>query len=417
MSKAIAACAAALVLACAGAHATKPIDHDIEVAFMDRLAPTDADIDRILADASALLHKKDSSDDLACPVGLKRKGALQPLAGKHPGVVGSMEDMAKLRELGGDLKIVREITWCGRPGSFLGCAGAEKGLMAVVPMDNAVGAAILWAHEFGHYKGLAHSSAPPERRVMLPEIAHANVEVDDKECEKLAAVPLPVFGLQQKLDPRILVRPSPARAAAPPLRPIREFVRRYWVHGVPYAEALRYDREAVPELVGMLRNTEERPFWSNVVHMIGLLGDREHVDELISFFRRGEGRLTPGEARAKSAVLFAVGYLQNRNPSPAGQAFLAQNSNPNQVRAPWLGTNAGEVQQRQREIARTAAAGLAFSGRPAEGARLADVQMSIQRGAFTLDTGAGEPHEYVDELRGIHDTISKRGLGAYLRGE
>jgi len=413
------ACAAVLCAAFPSVQAVDAIEHELEIAHTDQLSPATSDVDRILGDAATTLQRRDSSNDVACPVALKRKGNLVPIPAKsHPGAVQTYDEMAKLRELPGDVKIVREITWCGEPGIFLGCGGPQKGLMAVVPMDDAASDGILWAHEIGHYKGIGHTDPPVEHRLMLPVIANDHREITDKECEKYAAAPLPVFGLKGKVDKKIFVQPSPAAAAKPaPLRPIREFVRQYWVHGVPYSEALRYDAEVVPTMLEMLKDPKERPFRSNIVQMIGLVGSREHVNELISFFRRGEGRLPPSEARAKSAVLLAVGFLQNRSPSQAAQAFLVQNSNPNQVSTAWLGANVGEAQLRQREIARTAAAGIAFSGQPALGTWLAEIQVSIEQGAFTLNTGAGEPHEYVRQLRDIHESVNKRGLGPYLRGE
>lgn len=402
------------------AHGQKAALRDVElnIAHIEGVSLSEAMVDRILAAASLVIQKQDSPSDTACPVNLKRKAKLIALKEKDlPEAIDSYEAMAHLADLPGDVKVVKRIGWCGYFGVFLGCAGEGEGLMAVVPNDGAL-EDILWAHEFGHTTGLPHTAPPLPRRMMLDVVGADHRDVTSGECAKLTAKPLRVFGLKQKPDRRIFVLPTPLKpqpGAQAPLPPIRQFVRQLWIHGVPYDIASRYGADVVPELLAMLGNKEDRPYWSNAVQMVGLTGSKEQVPALIAFFQRGEPGQSESESRAKNAVLLALGFLQNRSPSPAARDFLLANTNPNRIYAPWMPKRIDEFQARSREIARTAAVGLAFSGEPAAGTRLAEIQVGIERGAFSLKSIEKEPHDMINELRKVHEIISKQGLGGYLR--
>lgn len=372
-------------------------------------------VDRILLEASRLLRTRDTATDIECHVELRRKATLVPLAANQlPAAIQTRSDMESLANLPGDVKVVAQINWCGEPGIFIGCAAEYPGVMAVTPLDDDPSEGILWAHEYGHNRGLPHSPNGLPRRLMLPFIGADHREVTSQECGSIAAPRM--FGLKQDAKRELLFRPFPGISppATPNLPPITSLLRRHWVHGLPFAEVSAYGADGLPPALAMLETPADKPFWSNAVLAIGVLGNRENVRTLISFFQRGEGALSPSESRAKSAVPVAIGFIQSRSPSQDGQAFLLSNSNPNSVAVAWTPAGQHDKQIASRSIARMAAVGLAYSGTAVAAARLNDIQQSIERGAFSLNTGVGEPVGLVEELKGIRARVSASGLRNFM---
>lgn len=388
---------------------------ELQIAHAITMPMSASQVDRVLQEASRLLRIRDTATDIECHVEFRRKATLMPLpTNQLPAAIQSKADMESLANLPGDVKVVGQINWCGEPGIFIGCAADHPGVMAVTPLDDDASEGILWAHEYGHNRGLPHSPNGLPRRLMLPYIGPDHREVTSPECSSIAAPRL--FGLKHDAKREMLFRPFPeiAPAAMPALPPIVSLLRRHWVHGLPFAEVSAYGANAVPAALAMLETLADRPFWSNAVLAVGVLGNSEHVRTLVAFFQRGEGALTPSESRAKSAVLVAVGFIQSRNPSQAAQAFLLSNSNPNAVTVAWTPAGQQDKQIASRSVARMAAVGLAYSGTAVAAARLNDIQQSIERGAFSLNTGVGEPVGLIEELRGIRSRVSASGLRNFM---
>jgi len=70
------------------------------------------------------------------------------------------------------------------------------------------------------------------------------------------------------------------------LMDIEEFVRQFYIHGVPYAEASKYDASVVPALLEMLQETKEQEHWSNIVVTLGMIGDDSAMEPMIAFVER-----------------------------------------------------------------------------------------------------------------------------------
>src|SRR6266850_7617236 len=66
-------CTAVLVLPLPSVWAVNAIEHELEIAYTEKLSLSASDVDRILGDAATMLQSQDSSKDVACPVALKRK--------------------------------------------------------------------------------------------------------------------------------------------------------------------------------------------------------------------------------------------------------------------------------------------------------------------------------------------------------
>ena len=116
---------------------------------------SNADVDRILSDAGNLLQNNDGTGDVSCNMAFARSGDVTTFTTGN-GNINSGPDYDAVVGLAGNVKVVNRINWCSvlRP-SFIGCAfGSEHSFVVVRHTTSLEG--ILWAHEYGHNKGLGH---------------------------------------------------------------------------------------------------------------------------------------------------------------------------------------------------------------------------------------------------------------------
>ena len=109
---------------------------------------TNADADRILADATTVLQTNDGPGDVACNVNLNRTGNVTVFA-DGDGSIDSAAEFNTIIGLAGHIKVVNQINWCGvLLPNVIGCAPVPGNSLVVVRFTtNQEG--ILWAHEFG----------------------------------------------------------------------------------------------------------------------------------------------------------------------------------------------------------------------------------------------------------------------------
>ena len=116
---------------------------------------TDTRADEILDDAATVLQVNDGPGDVACSVAFARSGNV----GVFTTGDGSLDTKAELNavfKLAGNVKVVREVNYCGKVNtSFIGCGGTP-GTSFVVERHTTNEEGILWAHEFGHNQGVKH---------------------------------------------------------------------------------------------------------------------------------------------------------------------------------------------------------------------------------------------------------------------
>lgn len=149
-------------------------------------------IDDILAEASRILQRRDSSNDVRCDLTLRRSGDIEITRSGNRNVAGFIRNRNEYnRVLGapGFVKLVATIDWCGVPGEFVGCAQQPGNSFAVRVRDLPVGVrpsgytATTWAHEYGHTRGLGHDTSPGSVRVMRAPSNGARV-VTQSECSR-----------------------------------------------------------------------------------------------------------------------------------------------------------------------------------------------------------------------------------------
>jgi len=94
----------------------------------------------------------------------------------------------------------------------------------------------------------------------------------------------------------------------------------------PYEKASKYDDSVVPILLKMLQDPKERPHWSNIVTILGMIGDAGAVEPVIAFIERNK-KGTPNwdQRRAEASAMMALGYLVNKSGNRRTLDYLITN--------------------------------------------------------------------------------------------
>lgn len=142
----------------------------------------DARADAILGDMGAVLIVDDGPGDVACGAAFVRDGLVTSFA-TGDGSIDSLAELNAVLGLPGYVKVVNAINWCGGFGvGIIGCAPVPGNSLTVVRFTaNLEG--ILWAHEYGHTRGLSHRNNV--NAVMNPFIVDTARRVNDAECNAI----------------------------------------------------------------------------------------------------------------------------------------------------------------------------------------------------------------------------------------
>ncbi|MGH9870683.1 MAG: thrombospondin type 3 repeat-containing protein [Candidatus Polarisedimenticolia bacterium] len=145
---------------------------------------TNTRLDSVLTEATLRMGRSDFAADVACCASLSRSnsGGTVGTAGDGLGTIDSGPELTALFSLPGSrVKVVTAINWCSSPGmNIIGCARQPGNGMAVVRLSQIGSEAILWAHEYGHNAGLAHSA--DSAAIMFGTLTGGNNGLALSEC-------------------------------------------------------------------------------------------------------------------------------------------------------------------------------------------------------------------------------------------
>jgi hypothetical protein len=380
------------------------VEHRLSVRRFTTSSLSNADADRIMADATTVLQTNDGPGDVECTTSLLRNGDVTVFA-DGDGSIDSSAEFSALIALPGHIKVVNQINWCGALiPNVIGCAPVPGNSLAVVRFTPAL-EGILWAHEYGHNKGLGHRNDDPNA-VMNGTIGSTRRRVTAAECASYRTLPLVALVAE-----RIMPQERPANPMD-----IRDFVRQVFIHGVPYEEASRYGNAAVPVLLDMLKEPAEKPYWSNIVVTLGMIGDERAVEPMISFVEADEpAGLSREHYTAKTSAIMSLGFLINKSGNQQALDFLKQAANPQTWASKRMGVAPfqSSMIERNFDLSKHAVLGLALSGRP----EAAEILRSLQQptDVETQRQFQAQVGDLVSEALKENERIAKQGLESYYR--
>jgi hypothetical protein len=268
---------------------------------------TERDADLILAEMSDVLRTFDDADDMDCNIAFCRDGTIEEYSVDN-GIIDNEAELLAVAAIPQDIKVARAINFCRE--EFGVVAGCRVGDTFIVGDPRLVGSddGINWAHEYGHVRGLGHRVPDDPHAVMREGTLPISRRVNSRECTAFRSGPSSaVIGVSMA---------GPASAAAgtnvpAPIADIRNFVRQFFLHGVPYETSLGYGSQVVPTLLDMLADPHEEQAWPNIVIVLGMLGDERAVTPLILLIEQNaEGELDYFQYDAKTNAIFGLGYLE-----------------------------------------------------------------------------------------------------------
>ena len=399
----------------AGTYVSLQPVHNLRISRFRTSALTNAEAERIVGDATAVLQVSNGPTDVACNVAFTRAGHVGTFNTGN-GIINTGADFSTIVALPGDVKIVNAINWCGLPGfGIIGCAPVPGGSFVAVRFSASL-EGILWTHEFGHNQGLPHRIG--NNFVMNPFITATAREVNAAECaayrDRDTAEALMMSAAARAREEEVSLTGVTVAAVQPDLG-IEEFVRRFYVHGVPYNEARRFGPSAIPRLQAMLDDANQKPYWPNIVGVLGIIGDESVAQVLIDLIERNRDKALDGETyRAALSAPIALGYLANRT-SERALNYLANASETLASASPAEARAAGELRLDAGSIGQSAVLGLALSGRPQARQILERlIQSTSQRSPQTAAANVPIQSLLAEALTTLK-AVEERGLSEYYR--
>jgi len=359
---------------------------------------TSAQIDAALSGAETVLRADSGTLDVAADVRLGRSGTvrIEPSNGLFD--IGSQTELDAACNLQGFAVVTSSISFCdGTGSSIIGCA--RSGCMIVVPFGSGAGRDVLWAHEFGHTRGLDHRSG--STLMMNPTVNNVgDINATERDAfQNLLTVFFSGF--------------LPSEAEVDPALTVEQFVAQTFVHGVPYNQAASYGAAAAPMLIAILKDPRWESKWSNAATVLAITGDPAGVDAIIEFIREpGAGEVTAERNWTRANAVLSLGYAANRGNAKA-MRYLEYGLEPGSWKQLGLrglrGRNADTAvdddESDDELLAERAAFGLALSGRPEARAALEARLRGPARSA--------RHQEALQTALAEHAKVAARGLQGY----
>ena len=378
--------------------ACSPTTHELAIDRYTTSSLTNAQADSILADATEVLQTNDGEGDVSCNVEFVRDGDVSVFT-TGDGSIDSNTEFNTILGLPGYVAVVNQINWCGALiPNVIGCAPVPGGSMAVVRFTSSM-EGILWAHEFGHTKGLSHRNDDPNA-VMNGVITSTRLRVTSDECTAF----------------RTEAATTGETAAA--ILGIEAYVRQVFIRGVPYEETRdNYSVADVPVLLAMLNDSDEAAYWANIVVVLNIIGDETVVEPMIEFIEADSGNeLSYEQYVAKTSALMSMGYLVNRTGNEQALAYLIESANPSvwpERGAESVGPFQATVVESNQDLSKHAILGLALSGT----AESAEALRLFQQGEGTGsdDEFQAAVESFISDALEANVQIQENGLEQYYQ--
>jgi hypothetical protein len=315
-----------------------------------------AKVKTVLDAMGAVLKNIDPPADVSCDIAFTQKGNVGQFKG--PNVILNAQQFNAVNNLGSayHIKVVKTVDWCQvyMPSAVACSPMGIAGTSIIVEEDyflnkGATLAGVICAHEYGHNRGLSHRNDRPTN-LMNAGVSTSSLCINDTERLRYLVPPL-----SAAVSPaQILVTDDPDGPAGGPaaatvveepvkeepkkvmhdqeaLPPVKEFVRRVHLHGIPYATASRYTKdEDLAALLEMLKSPDDREWWPNVATTICFMGKASAVESLIGFVNGGpklEATENPGQravTTARRAAVAHMGVIVNKTNDKTALDFITR---------------------------------------------------------------------------------------------
>ena len=377
---------------------------------------TDAAADTALSTASAIVQGNTLPSGSKCNLFLERSGHIQQSINGITNVDSVVSAQKLCTEPNGASAYLHEvpvISYCGGIQVVQGCSEIGLPCMIVSGYDvpNQTVEGILWAHEFGHTKGLTHRG--DTNALMNPVAAAGHLSVNVQECASLVSAPM------LQTAPKILRFQAQSGNIS-----LRDFVHESTSSGeFDILTAKKYGSQSVSQLISLLNSPAEKPYATTIVKLLGILGDDKTVGSLVTYVHKGSGEITPSDYRSKIAAILSIGYIANahyvHNPidEDGGPAliFLSKLASTNAADS-LLGTwhlKGQELKNRDSDAIRTAVLGLGVSGSP-QAAKVLDA-LTERTESFGLAPQGVEIRDVLDIAKKDNLMVNEQGLEKYYR--
>ena len=284
------------------------------------------------------------------------------------GQIDTEEEYLEVARLPYDIKIVESIAWCSCTSTehpeILGCAEQKKAVVVALP-DHGV-EPIVWAHEYGHFAGLRHSTDTDS--VMYDYAGRCKVVVSEEQ-RRLYREPTRDAAPAQTCSWSALPIMQPEASDGALEDQIRRFVTATHVHGLSYAQAREFGKRAhtLDYLLGLLEDPEFRAHHDQIALVLGAIGGERAIERLMALV--AESKLDAEALPALRSALPALGWALSSAPPEAGAQidevldFLAERTKVGSWKEAVASLSQGERDALAADLATRAAMGLAFAGK------------------------------------------------------
>ena len=378
-----------------------PIRVEVVVRRHESVPESSVRATNILRRASDLLTQDSGTNDEGCAVTLRVHQEVIKFS-DAPAAVGGPEDYAALcrwRKPGAEhlyhIHVVGAISWHPERAAkgvwFRGITTRGGNCTVVVPDGNA---ANLWAHEFGHSRGLPDVCDNARANAVMFWLPESNcVEVDKVECQAFRGT-----------GPSLMTTEKSCAYS----RDIEKFVRSRYVHGIPFREPDSFSPGDVSKLLELLASDQEKEFRPTIVATLAMTGDPSASEAIRRVLDSGRGHLTRREFETRKAAVTSLGLLLEARPSRDEDLdLLVQGLQPGfWTRKAWAGPQRLHRDESESQLVNAATWGLALSGHPEAEKALHSLEESHNRDAAGI--AAGRRPETVTAALHLHAEIAER---------